>query len=72
MYVRRRWLDLQMLWHVQFLLQVGGYTVQPVPAPLSTVLLVRRSVKDGGSSQNPMLFIRGNAITGAPSISGTN
>ena len=61
-----------MLWHVQFLLQVGGYTVQPVPAPLSTVLLVRRSVKDGGSSQNLMLFIRGNAITGAPIISGTN
>ena len=28
----------------------GGYTVQPVPTTLSTVLLVRRSVSDGGSS----------------------
>jgi|LQAB01.1.fsa_nt_gi hypothetical protein len=50
----------------------GGYTVHPVPAPLSTILLVRRSVSEGGSSQNLMLFIRGNAISGAPSISGTN
>lgn len=50
----------------------GGYTVHPVPAPLSTVLLVRRRVNDGGRSQNLMLFIRGNAISGAPSISGTN
>jgi hypothetical protein len=28
--------------------------------------------KDGGSSQNLMLFIRGKAISGAPSIKGTN
>jgi len=33
---------------------------------------VRRSVREGGSSQNLMLFIRGNAISGAPSIRGTN
>lgn len=33
---------------------------------------MRRRVKDGGSSQNLMLFIRGNAISGAPSISGTS
>jgi len=50
----------------------GGYTVHPVPTPLSTVLLVRRRVSEGGSNQNLMLFIRGNAISGAPSISGTN
>lgn len=50
----------------------GGYTVHPVPAPLSTVLLVRRRVSDGGSNQNLMLFIRGNAISGAPNMSGTN
>jgi hypothetical protein len=50
----------------------GGYTVHPVPAPLSTILLVRRRVSEGGSSQNLMLFIRGNAISGAPSINGTN
>lgn len=29
-------------------------------------------VRDGGSNQNLMLFIRGNAISGAPSINGTN
>lgn len=36
------------------------------------MLLVRRRVSDGGRSQNLMLFIRGNAMSGAPSISGTN
>ena len=30
------------------------------------------SRKAGGSSQNEMLFIRGNAMSGAPIISGTN
>lgn len=50
----------------------GGYTVQPVPAPLSTNLLINRRVKEGGRSQNLMLFIRGKAISGAPSIKGTN
>jgi hypothetical protein len=50
----------------------GGYTVHPVPTPLSTVLLARRSVSDGGSSQNLMLFICGNAISGAPNINGTS
>jgi hypothetical protein len=50
----------------------GGYTVHPVPAPLSTMLLVSNSVSEGGNSQNLMLFIRGNAISGAPSIKGTN
>jgi hypothetical protein len=50
----------------------GGYTVHPVPAPLSTILLVRRRDRDGGSNQNLMLFIRGNAMSGAPSINGTS
>jgi hypothetical protein len=50
----------------------GGYTVHPVPAPLSTALLASRSVSDGGSNQNLMLFIRGNAMSGAPSIRGTS
>lgn len=31
-----------------------------------------RRVNDGGNNQNLILFIRGNAISGAPSISGTN
>jgi hypothetical protein len=50
----------------------GGYTVQPVPAPFSTIELDRRRVKDGGNNQNLILFIRGKAISGAPSIKGTN
>lgn len=36
------------------------------------MLLASSSVRDGGSSQNLMLFIRGNAMSGAPSIKGTN
>lgn len=53
-------------------LERGGYTVHPVPAPLSTIPPVNRRVNDGGRSQNLMLFIRGKAISGAPIISGTN
>jgi len=33
---------------------------------------VSSKVSDGGSNQNLMLFIRGKAISGAPSINGTN
>lgn len=50
----------------------GGYTVQPVPAPASTIDEASRSRKDGGRSQKLMLFIRGNAMSGAPIINGTN
>lgn len=50
----------------------GGYTVQPVPAPLSTSEDISSRVRAGGSSQNLILFRRGKAISGAPSISGTN
>jgi hypothetical protein len=35
-------------------------------APLS------KRVKEGGNNQNLILFIRGNAISGAPSIRGTS
>jgi hypothetical protein len=49
----------------------GGYTVQPVPAPDSTATDVVNIIRDGGKSQNLMLFIRGNAISGAPIIMGT-
>lgn len=48
----------------------GGYTVHPVPAPASTPEEARRSRNEGGSSQKLMLFIRGNAISGAPIIRG--
>jgi hypothetical protein len=50
----------------------GGYTVHPVPAPLSTIPPARRSIREGGRSQNLMLFIRGKAISGDPIIRGTN
>lgn len=48
----------------------GGYTVHPVPTPFSTAAEDRRRVRDGGRSQNLMLFIRGKAMSGAPSIRG--
>lgn len=50
----------------------GGYTVHPVPAPASTVEEARRRRKEGGRSQKLMLFIRGNAMSGAPIIRGTS
>jgi hypothetical protein len=49
----------------------GGYTVHPVPAPLSTAIDAISSVSEGGRSQKLKLFIRGNAMSGAPSINGS-
>lgn len=48
----------------------GGYTVHPVPAPASTPEEASRSKNEGGRSQKLMLFIRGNAISGAPIMRG--
>lgn len=48
----------------------GGYTVHPVPAPFSTAADLTSRISDGGRSQNLRLFSRGNAMSGAPSISG--
>ena len=50
----------------------GGYTVHPVPAPASTKDDETNLNKAGGNNQNEMLFNRGNAISGAPNILGTN
>lgn len=50
----------------------GGYTVHPVPAPASTPEEANNNKNDGGRSQKLMLFIRGNAMSGAPIISGTS
>lgn len=50
----------------------GGYTVHPVPAPLSTKDLDKSIIKAGIKNQNLILFIRGNAISAAPSIKGTS
>ena len=51
--------------------------VQPVPEPSepgspSTNSEASSRPNEAGSSQNEMLFIRGNAMSGAPIISGTN
>ena len=50
--------------------------VQPAPTPLepdgpSTKVEVSSSANEAGNSQNEMLFMRGNAMSGAPIISGT-
>jgi len=41
----------------------GGYTVQPVPAPAPANAETDNNDKDGGNSQNLMLFIRGKAMS---------
>lgn len=43
-----------------------------MPAPASTMDDARSSRNEGGSSQKLMLFIRGNAMSGAPIIKGTS
>jgi hypothetical protein len=50
----------------------GGYTVHPVPAPLSTILLNNNSTNAGSKNQNLILFNRGKAMSGAPNIKGTS
>ncbi len=50
----------------------GGYRVQPVPTPDSIKLDKISNEKEGGNNQSDMLFMRGNAISGAPIIIGTN
>lgn len=50
----------------------GGYTVHPVPAPASTPEEASNKRNEGGRSQKLILFIRGNAISGAPIIRGTS
>jgi hypothetical protein len=50
----------------------GGYTVHPVPAPLSTAAEHSNRVIEGGRSQKLILFKRGKAISGAPNIKGIN
>jgi hypothetical protein len=50
----------------------GGYTVHPVPAPTSTKADETNNKNAGGNNQKLILFKRGNAISGAPIIKGTN
>lgn len=44
----------------------GGYTVHPVPAPVSDMDDISSKDREGGRSQNLMLFMRGKAMSGAP------
>ena len=44
----------------------GGYIVQPVPTPASTILLIIKRRKEGGSNQKLKLFMRGKAMSGEP------
>jgi hypothetical protein len=48
----------------------GGYTVHPVPTPLSHSLLVKTRIIAGGKSQKLKLFKRGNLISWVPNIRG--
>lgn len=43
-----------------------------MPAPDSTKELLMSSIRAGSKNQNLILFKRGNAISGAPSINGIN
>jgi hypothetical protein len=59
------------------LVERGGYITHPPPKPLpdaepGTKKLISKQIKATGRSQNERLFIRGNAISGAPIIMGTN
>jgi hypothetical protein len=52
--------------------EIGGYIVQPTPAPDSIKLESNNKNNDGGNNQKLILFKRGKAISGAPNIIGTN
>jgi hypothetical protein len=43
-----------------------------VPTPTPANEEIDKNIREGGSSQNLMLFIRGNAMSWAPIIIGTN
>jgi hypothetical protein len=53
------------------ILDNGGYTVHPVPAPPSTKLDEANKIKAGGNNQKLILFNLGKAMSGAPIINGT-
>ena len=48
----------------------GGYTVQPVPGPLSIKQDTINNIIDGGKSQKLTLFMRGKAISTTPKSKG--
>lgn len=50
----------------------GGYTVQPVPAPIPVIKLKTKNTKEAGNNQKLTLFNLGNAISVVPHITGIN
>jgi hypothetical protein len=50
----------------------GGYIVQPVPTPDSTIVEVINNKIDGGNNQKLILFNLGKAISCTPIIVGIN
>jgi len=46
--------------------------VHPVPTPASVNIDANNNSSEGGNNQKLILFILGNAISGAPIIKGTN
>jgi hypothetical protein len=58
------------LWYIEVLR--GGYTVQPVPTPLSKIEDNNSKEKAGIKSQNLKLFIRGKIISTTPNNKGIN
>jgi hypothetical protein len=54
------------------LVERGGYTVQPVPAPISVKKLSTKNITDSGSNQKLKLFSLGKAISVVPHITGIN
>jgi len=50
----------------------GGYTVHPVPTPVSMKLDKSSNKSAGGNNQKLILFNLGNAMSGAPNMIGTN
>jgi hypothetical protein len=49
----------------------GGYTVHPVPAPVSIKAEPNNNINEGGNNQKLNAFKRGKAISGAPINKGT-
>ena len=54
------------------ILDKGGYTVHPVPAPFSTIDLARRRISAGIRSHSLILFIRGKVMSGEDRVNGDN
>lgn len=59
-----------LLWNK--ILDNGGYNVQPVLIPLSSIVEKQAKINAGNINQKDKLFIRGKAISGTPIYKGIN